>query len=780
MADDPRHDDDIVIELVAPAAPAGSRKPGGMPVDEARAFLKQRLQEIIAEVLDAHGLAMNNPFLQMANEITGAEYSTELYFAIKATVGIGKSELLRQAIIKFIAEAKRLGYRFKTLFLVPTHKLGQESESKMPAGISSMVWQGRDAVRLGSTTEKMCLNPVAVKAALDIGAPVETTACRKKIRGMQPITCAFYEGKGQCAYQAQKEIAGSADVIFAAHEIGFSVPPAMGKIGLTIIDEGFWQKGLGGIAPKSRLSIESLVSELADAPVRAFNGEVDMTSTMQLRYLTERLEIALSNMKDGYVTRAELIDAGLVPADEVEQNSGHAARLLEWRRKLDPRLKPNSSDDFRNKVVKKLGWMRRIPRRAAMWHAIEDLLAGNDVATGRLRLETEDGEEGRQRYIRVLTRRDLAAKVMNSPVIYADATAPIALVQNYLPALQLGCDIHVEAPNMKVYQVIGMPVGKMSLEPKPAGKRKGKQWGAWTETSEQCEERVTRKRARLVAAVKHLTRGKRGLVVCYESIEADFFDIPGVETTHFGMVEGIDRWKDVDVLIMIGRPLPKTRDIENMAAAVTGRPIKAGELLVHEGKVLNGRLAGRTIKRRVYANAEADAIRQAVTEAAIEQVIGRCRGINRTAANPCEVYLVLDDVVLPNQMLTEALDISDIEPDAIDLMLAAGIEPELPTDAAKLFPGLFPSREAAKKAYHRDRQRTGSGARGARLVTSLTKESLGKRCHQPPREAFFIQPGGRGQLRRYCIVDPALVPDPRAVLESALGPLKVFERMEPE
>ena len=113
----------------------------------------------------------------------------------------------------------------------------------------------------------------------------------------------------------------------------------------------------------------------------------------------------------------------------------------------------------------------------------------------------------------------------------------------------------------------------MSLEPKPPGKRKGKQFGAWTETSEECEARVARKRARLVEAVRHLTRGRRGLIVTDDAVEQDFTGIEGVETAHFGNVAGLDRWRDVDIAIIIGRPLPSRRDIENLAAAATGRPV---------------------------------------------------------------------------------------------------------------------------------------------------------------------------------------------------------------
>ena len=37
------------------------------------------------------------------------------------------------------------------------------------------------------------------------------------------------------------------------------------------------------------------------------------------------------------------------------------------------------------------------------------------------------------------------------------------------------------------------------------------------------------------------------------------------------------------------------------------------------------------------------------------------------------------------------------------------------------------------------------------------------------------QPAGTGQLRRLCMINLARYPDPRAVLEAALGPLALFE-----
>ena len=42
------------------------------------------------------------------------------------------------------------------------------------------------------------------------------------------------------------------------------------------------------------------------------------------------------------------------------------------------------------------------------------------------------------------------------------------------------------------------------------------------------------------------------------------------------------------------------------------------------------------------------------------------------------------------------------------------------------------------------------------------------------------QPVGAGQMRRLCMIDLARFPDPRAVLEAALGKLMLFEVTVPE
>ena len=156
--------------------------------------------------------------------------------------------------------------------------------------------------------------------------------------------------------------------------------------------------------------ISSLADEVKEFPVRDHNGGRLDYETLHLCELIERVQQALEAMPDGYVQRQPLIDAGLRPASGVEDSSCTAARKLEWKRKIKTGLQPGAGEETRQRAVKKFGFMGRLPRRAAMWHALGDLIAGSDEATGRLLIETSETKEGPQRYLRLLGRKEIADK----------------------------------------------------------------------------------------------------------------------------------------------------------------------------------------------------------------------------------------------------------------------------------------------------------------------------------------------------------------------------------
>ena len=196
------------------------------------------------------------------------------------------------------------------------------------------------------------------------------------------------------------------------------------------------------------------------------------------------------------------------------------------------------------------------------------LIAGDEEATGRLKIETIKTKDGPVRYLRLLNYKEIKAKLLDLPMIIADATLPLEIVKHFLPNLEVACDLKVEVPHMRITQVIGLPVGKASLQPLPPGKR-----------SADKEERVGRKRQRLAYACRHQVAGRRGLVITDKSVEVDFADIEGLEVGHFNAIEGIDRWRGVEMLVTIGRPLPQPEQIQDMAAALTGKPVVAGDTI---------------------------------------------------------------------------------------------------------------------------------------------------------------------------------------------------------
>src|SRR6185369_1895020 len=81
--------------------------------------------------------------------------------AVKITTGAGKSHVMRDAAVGYVQKAE---CNKRAVFLVSTHKLGNEALEKMPAGVTPALLQSRKSKSV-ITGEPMCRNPDAVEAA---------------------------------------------------------------------------------------------------------------------------------------------------------------------------------------------------------------------------------------------------------------------------------------------------------------------------------------------------------------------------------------------------------------------------------------------------------------------------------------------------------------------------------------------------------------------------------------------------------------------------------------
>jgi hypothetical protein len=765
----------------------GGGTPGAMPVDVARAVLRVTIEQHMQDAIRFHeeaAEAQSKPAEAQGNPLDFNRAAEPNHSAIRITTGAGKSEATRAAAANYVREARKRGIPHRVAIYVPTHKLGDEARQRFPADITTALLQSRKANDL-ATGEPLCLNLAAVEAAEAIGADVERAACRKPRRGGDPILCPFYN---QCGYQQQKQAAKKADIVFAAHQYLSGPPEVLTKdVGGVVIDESFWQSGLSF----AKLAVDGLDTELAEFPVRDHDGKKNSDDTHHLADLIERLKSAVKASPVGeYLTKAALLAAGLLPGNKYEDGSGATAAKLEWRRKVDVGLLPGAGEETYRRQAKQFGFLGQLPKRAAMWRAVEELLSGPDDATGRLRTELRTTADGSVLYLKLNGRREIHARIAGLPVIALDATLNLDIVKHFFPRIKLALDLEVQAPHERVTQVVGLPVGKASLSQLDPGRRRPEE-----------EQRVANKRERLLKVVRRLAAGRRCVVITNKELTPLFDGAgPNIEVAHFNAIEGIDRWRDVDVLITIGRPLPSHRPVEEMAAALTGKPVSLPErppeppkrgppqkMIVQNRAIRLKSGAEVALACRVFELPEAELIRQAVTEAAIIQAVGRARGVNRSAANPAEVYMVLHDTTVPIAV-DAVVQFEDLEPTKIDSMMERGLVPAWSADAVKLYPDLWPTAQAARKEYSRagfdvariharcvtsPHEADDAGGR-SRCVTCPYKDIFIRKCHTPH---FLLRyhPNGRGQKARVALVDQARLGEARKQLEEALGPLASFE-----
>ena len=221
------------LEFVGETVDPAGAQPGGLTAEVARDILREGVIELIDQALQwhrrcaearawweaYHARMEQRPdetphawweriWPEMRSSTTDApQVPAAPHSAIKITTGGSKSTILREAAaLRYVPSAKAMGLPHRVLIAVPTHRLADEANRRMPAGVTTAVYQGLKAFKLGTDKEPMCLNHPAVDAALELGADVQQTACRKGKKGPQ---CPFYD---ECHYQRMLRECAAAEV----------------------------------------------------------------------------------------------------------------------------------------------------------------------------------------------------------------------------------------------------------------------------------------------------------------------------------------------------------------------------------------------------------------------------------------------------------------------------------------------------------------------------------------------------------------------------------------
>ena len=717
----------------------------GQTLGEAETALAAHVRGFMGRSLAWHGLTAAEQAEQPAEQS-----------ALVVTVGGGKTHAARAELQAYIAAAKNAAdapLPHRVLWLVPHHKgSGEALQRFSDLGINAAVMRGREADEPGTAHPEydepavpMCLNLPAVKDAIAAGYDADSAACGT---GKKGSPCCFY--RSTCAYQAQKAGVKAADVVVATHDSLFHPlsKEITAGIGVVIVDESWWQKGLHPNRP-SRL--DTFADEVIAFPVnkdqpkkgaKFFRYQADDEKTNDLSVYARRAMAAFGLLEDGeFVSRAAVVEAGLTASDCAD------AFKLEWERQRSGLVYPGMPEADRRRGVMEAWGNLTLARRGGIWEALRELLAGTAPHTGRLQMATLSDKEGPYRAIMLHTRSDVKQALAKLPMLHLDATMPTALVRHYLPRLDVLAEVKVAAPHMEVHQVLG-GWGKTSIVP-----------------SEKAAPDENRRRENLVGELADFIRlnsGGNALVVTYDAIEKRFA-APGIRTGHFNAIAGLDVYRDARSAFIIGRPLADARTMRDDVLALTGRPIpvESGRMETRGALMADG--SGAAVNVRTYADPDLEAMRAAITDAEVQQAIGRVRGVRRTAADPVMVF-VMADVVLPlpvNRLSRWA----DLRLDVMARMRARGAILFSPSDAARAYPDLFPTTKAAEHAIKR--------AGGISPPNPYGYLFLGEWGGNTLHEVAY-RPTGRGQQQRRALVSADRLDGFRDWLEGLLGPLAAY------
>ena len=390
-----------------------------------------------------------------------------------------------------------------------------------------------------------------------------------------------------------------------------------------------------------------------------------------------------------------------------------------------------------------------------------DILDGAEGAAGRLETATVGGKDRTERRIVIHFLRGLLNARMERPILHLDATMPIAAVRQYLPALDVVAEIDAAAPHMRVVQVLSTKDN----------------YGGWGKTSiipdrAKAQGEGRRRESRLVNLGDFLTLMQRqlgeGSVFTYKDIEERFAK-PGIATSHFNAVAGLNSHENATFAAVLGRPSPKPEDAARMVKQLFGRWAEAENMVEVQAALLMADGSARTITTRRFASPDLELIRRSIADDNVVQAVGRVRGVRRTGANPVAVFLFTDVVTpFPVSALT---DWPTLELDRVDQMAARGVILKSPADAAKAYPDLFKDARAAYDALRAGRSNVKTPKKSIFIGEFTFDRPFATVRYRP----LPTQAEPKPKTRTADVTDMTRVPGIRAWLEALVGPLALFE-----
>ena len=332
----------------------------------------------------------------------------------------------------------------------------------------------------------------------------------------------------------------------------------------------------------------------------------------ELKPVRRKLLAAIEANGKGPMRRRSLIEAGLT-AEECR-----SGKSLEWKRKVDSIIRPGMSlKAMKERAEIMARFNSDIARLSRLWTELAHALTTDQEASGRVSVDTIEDEHGAQHKVVSLRWTDEITEGWEAPLLHIDATLRPKLARHILPRLEMRADISAKTPHQKTVAVVGKSFSHSALK----------------------EQKAIAKTWQQILLVATLTTGKTLAILpkaAEDEIREKHGPIPAhIALAHHGAVQGLDDYRDVSLLLVIGRTLPGSSEAGRIAGALTGEavpelPLKPKETSpwYDETPVMVEDILGQavTMIRQSHPHPIAEEIRAAICEDQLVQAIGRGRG----------------------------------------------------------------------------------------------------------------------------------------------------------
>jgi putative DNA primase/helicase len=675
------------------------------PADEARDKMREVVREFLA--------AVDQPVVKYLGNMP----LPPIAHAARVDTGVGKTII---AIEELAAWLKK-GPREPVIFSTPRHNLNKPIEQKFfEHGINARIYRGRGADDPLHPGQAMCLNLPAVRLAERCHAEVASSCCKHKKQ-----RCPYFDS---CGFQRQLRHRDGVQVWVVATDTLFHEQRALGKEPpCVIIDESAWQQGLRGVDASEEFDWTVAIDSISNKP------PPPTTLLNDLSRFRHRLATALNSQPANGGVHRKYLDA-----QHLDGSACKFALGLEWKLYNDEVAKlglyPGMPDSRlqaamnNHALINDIQYARRVIR---IWEAARELLNDANIdISGRLTLKRDNGQ-------RVVTWRGISPIKTQfvRPTLLLDATLPdVSVLRAYHERAEVVADIKVELPkSVHVRQVLSTPTSARKM-----GDAK----------------HLAAIRRHILARYLEFNRPIT-LVICQQKVE-EWLKTNGlpddIVVEHYNNVTGIDAYRDVRLMLLIGRTQPGPTAVEALTAALTGKcPTPAntrgnGFAWYDDVRCGISLRAGGGVATwgDQHPDPEVEAIRWQICEGELTQAFGRARAINRTAVNPLDADLLFDTCipVEVDEVITWQVPSLLYETAATD-----GVMLTSECDLMKCWPHLWPNRRLATRTL-------------AAGVPNL-----------PGFVQVEYQLAGPKMNKRVGYFDRSIVPDPRAWLEARLGQL---------